>query len=246
MISVLQLELARALRTPGIWVIAAALQCVFAWYSLHALESYIELAPRLSAASNAPGLSTWLLARYCLPATFAAMLAVPVLTMQRVAGDRQSGALSCLLAAPINGFSIAAGKFAALAVLLAGLTTLSLLNVAVQLSVAPLDLQALVYAHACQYLFLLACTGIGLVCSTWCRSPQVAAFCTAASLMLLWLLSQGGDSLFAAFSLGQHISRAMAGVLHTGDIVYFLAIVGVSLAVTARALDNDRVFGDRA
>lgn len=250
MIAVLRLELIRTLNSPAIWIIAAALQCTFAWYSLAALEAYISLQPRLGLNPDAPGLSTWLLARYCLPATFACMIAVPILCMQKVAGDRQSGAFTCLLAAPVSSFAIAAGKLASVAVLIAGLCTLSLINVLVQLSVADLDVTALLYAHFCQYLFLIACAGVSLVFSTVCRSPQVAAFSSAVSLMLLWLMSQGvGEAsidMLAQLSLGQHLGRALAGVLHTGDLMYFCAVIAVSLAVVTRALENDRIFGDRA
>ncbi|MEM6986790.1 MAG: ABC transporter permease [Pseudomonadota bacterium] len=250
MIRVLQLELARTLRTPAIWIIAAALQCVYAWYCLAALEAYLEIQPRLGLNSNSPGLSTWLLARYCLPAIFASMFAVPVLCMQKIAGDRQSGTLSCLLVAPVSSLSIAAGKLCAVAVVLAGFTLLSLINVLTLLSIAPLDVTALAYAHACQFAFLVACAGIGMVCTAWCRSPQVAAFSSAAVLMLLWLVGQGqassGFSIVKSLSLGEHIGRALAGVLHTGDLLYFVAVVAVSIAVTTRAIENDRVFGDRS
>lgn len=248
MISVLQLELARMLRTPAVWVMVAVLQCIFAWYCLSALERYIEIQPRLGADSNAPGLSTWLLARYCLPATFAAMIAVPVLCMQKIAGDRASGTLQCLRAAPIGSFAIAAGKFAALAVVLAAISLLSLVNVLALHFIAALDTTALLYAHMCQFAFLLACAGVGLICSAWCRSSQVAAFSSAAVLLLLWLIGQGsndgGTSLLQQLSLGRHISRSIAGVLHTGDLLYFFAVVIVSLAVASRALEDEKVSGD--
>ncbi len=249
MIPIISLELARTLRNPAIWLIVTLLQCAFAWYSLSALEAYLELQPRLALSDNAPGLSTWLMGRYTLPATFACMLAVPVLCMQKFAGDRQNGALNCLLMAPVSSLKIALGKLCAVACVLAGISALSALNVLALRAVAPIDTVALLYAHACQWLYLLACAGIGLACSALCRSAQSAAFSSAAALLMLWLLSQGGATSginwLAELSIATHLSRALAGVLHTGDLVYFVAVIAVSTAVVTRALENARVFGER-
>ncbi len=248
--AVIGLELSRALRNPALWLIATLLQCTFAWYSLSSLEAYLDLQPRLALNPDAPGLSTWLLGRYTLPATFACMLAIPILCMQKFAGDRQTGALSCLLMAPLSSLTVAAGKLAAVACLVGGVSALSALNVIVLFSVAPIDLGAILYAHACQWLYLVACAGIGLACSALCRSPQAAAFCTASVLMLLWLMGQGSTTLagdwVAQLAISTHLSRALAGVLHTGDLAFFAAVIAVSIAVVTRALENARLFGDRA
>lgn len=248
MLAVYSLELRRLCRGPSLWVIAALLQLVLAWYCLGALEHYLTLQAKFSLEDGGPGLTTWLLARASYPSAFALLLAVPALSMQSIAAERREGSLTLLLVAPIGAGAIALGKFAALATVLSGFVALALFNLLCLAALAPLDIAALLVAHASLLGLTLTAAAIGLLCSACTASPVAAAFACSATLLLLWLLGGSQGELLPgldteALSLPSHLGRGLQGVAHSGDLAYFTLVSAGALAFAARRLSNLRHHG---
>jgi len=229
--AVFSLELRRLVRSPSTWVIAALLQIVLAWYCLSALEQYLAMQSNFAADSSGPGLTTWLLGRYSYPCAFVLLLAVPVLSMQSIAADRQAGSFNMLLASPVSAFQICLAKF--------GL---------ILSPFAPLDLAAIFTAHSTLWGFALCAAAVGLLCSATTASPVAAAFTSSAVLLVLWLIGNTQTPLFLGLNINDlsfptHIGRGLQGVIHSVDWLYFISLGTAALACTVRCISNLRQLG---
>lgn len=241
-------EMRRLCRGPTIWLIAALLQIVLAWYCLSALEQYLLLQSNFSLDDNGPGLTTWLLARYSFPSAFALLLTVPALSMQSIATERREGSLTQLLVAPVSATAITVGKFAALAAVFGGFVGLAMLNLAAIALLAPLDLAAIAVAHISLYALTLCAASIGMLCSARANSPVSAGFICSAVLLVLWLM--GGSDTILMFglsvenlSLPSHLGRGLQGVLDSADLFYFSILSIAALTLVGRHISNLRLQG---
>lgn len=248
MLTVYALEIRRLRRGPSLWVIAALLQVVLAWYCLSALEHYLTLQAKLSLSDQGPGLSTWLLAHYSYPSAFALLLTVPALCMQSIAAERREGSLTQLLVAPVSASAITLGKFAALATVLSAFVGLALFNYLCLALLVPLDLTSIMVAHMSLLGLVLSAAAIGMLCSSLTSSSAAAAFSCSAVLLVMWLMG-GSDGQFVAglsvesLSLPSHLGRGLQGVVHSADLSYFIIIITAALAFVSRRLSNLRLNG---
>jgi len=246
--AVYALEIRRLCRGPSLWVMAAILQIVLAWYCLSALEHYLSMQAKIALSDNGPGLTTWLLARYSYPSAFALLLTVPALSMQSIATERREGSLTQLLVAPVSALSITLGKFAALATVLCGYVGLALLNYLCLALLAQLDLLAIAVAHVSLLALVLSAAAIGMFCSSLTTSSVASAFSTSAVILIMWLMGGSQEQLFAglsieSLSLPSHLGRGLQGVLHSADISYFIIIIIAALLFACRRLSNLRLNG---
>ncbi|HSS07050.1 MAG TPA: ABC transporter permease, partial [Rhodanobacteraceae bacterium] len=98
-------------------------------------------------------------------------------------------------------------------------------------------------------LFASALTAIGLLCSAWTPQPALAAAAAFAITSLLAIIDagarlQGVDNTGINYlALPTHVEPFFRGLVASVDIVYFLLIVVVALALTARRLDRLRSTG---
>ncbi len=248
MLAVFAIEIRRLRRGPSIWVIAALLQIVLAWYCLSALEQYLILQSKITSSEGGPGLTTWLLAHFSFPSAFALLLTVPALSMQSIAAERREGSLTQLLVAPISASSISFGKFAALATVLSAYVGLALLNVLLLSILIPLDLPAIGVAHLSLLCLTLSAAAIGMFCSSMTSSPVAAAFSSSAVLLVLWLMGGSKTNVVAglsveSLSLPSHLGRGLQGVAHSADFTYFFMVTMMALVFASRRIANLRSNG---
>ena len=110
MIRVIALHEVRVLaRSPFAWIAAALLQLVFSWLFLAAVEQFIQLTP--DAANRSGGLSSYLVVQFLAPASIVMMLATPLLCMNLIAAEKQSGRYAMLASSPLTATQIVLGKF---------------------------------------------------------------------------------------------------------------------------------------
>ena len=94
-------------------------------------------------------------------------------------------------------------------------------------------------------LFSAASVSIGLLISSLARSQAIAFFVTFAVLVLLWFLGNLGHMTAGAFgqvlsyvSFQGHMEGFSRGLIDLRDVVYFLSVTVVCLAVAFRALER--------
>lgn len=234
-------------RSPVAWVVLAVVQAVVAFIFLLHLESYLELQPRLQERGG-PGVTAFLVPRLFGAATTVHLMAVPLLTMNLLAGERRHGTLPLLLSAPVSTLEIVLGKFLGALCLLAAMVALTAGMPAALWAVADVDGGALGLAALGALLFVAAAAAAGTYLSALSRQPAVAAIATLGLLLVLLLLGEWGRNLggFWAALLpypapSTHLEPFFTGLFDTSAVAFFALFVLLFLALAVRRLDNERL-----
>lgn len=237
------------LRSPLAWSVLAAVQLIVAFIFLLHLESYLQLQDEFRRAGSGPGVTAFLVPRLYGAAAMIQLMALPLLTMNLVAGEWREGTLRLLLSAPVSTTAIIAGKYAGL---LAVIVPMVILTTAMPASLAlatDVDGGALVLAASGLLLLLAAAGAAGLYLSTLTRQPAIAAVLTLGLLLGLLLLGEwarstagGAVAQVLAFpSPAAHLQPFLAGLFDTGALAFFVLFAGLFLALAIRRLDNERL-----
>jgi ABC-2 type transport system permease protein len=192
--------------------------------------------------------SAEVVAQFFLVSSIIVMIASVFVSMRTIAEERQTGTINLLYSSPISDNQIVLGKF---------LSAFAFLAIFV-LSTIYMPLLVLVngkvsYGHlAAGYTGLLllgsASIAIGTFGSTLARSQIVAAVVSAVlltALGCLWYVSRVSErpmnDILAALALhGIHFQPFQQGIVHTRDIVYYLAITYIALFGATRVLEARR------
>lgn len=235
-------------RSPAAWVLLAAVQVAVALIFLLHLDSYLQLQDEFRRAGSGPGLTAFLLPRLFGAAAMIQLLALPLLTMNGLAGEWREGTLYLLLSAPVSTTEIVIGKYLGL---LAVLVPMVVLTAAMPASLAlatDIDAGALVLAALGLLLFLSAGGAAGLYLSSLTRQPAAAAALTLGLLLGLLLLGEWGRTVggIAATVLSfptpaAHLQPFLAGLFDTGALAFFVLFALLFLALAIRRLDDERL-----
>jgi ABC-2 type transport system permease protein len=173
---------------------------------------------------------------------------VPAITMRLFAEERRTGSLELLVTLPVSELQVVLGKYlSALALLLVAL----LLTATYPISMAmlgDLDWGPVFGGYLGLLLLGAALCGIGTAASAL-TSNQVVAFLLAMVLCLLpfatgFFLHKVPAAVLPVvqyLSFDYHFNNLARGVLDSRDLVYFLSVAAVGLAVAVLALRNDRL-----
>jgi len=231
---------------PFAWALAGVVVALMAWQYLLALEAFLQLAPKMGGLKDAPGVTDLVVVPLLRSFSNLLMLLVPLITMRTIAGERRTQSLTLLLAAGVGNVRIALGKyFGALGLVLLILLLVLAMPLALEIGTS-LDLGRMAAAALGLILFAGALTAIGVLCSAWTAQPALAAASAFAISSLLAIIDagarvQGIDNAGINYlALPTHIEPFFRGLVASVDIVYFLLIIVVALALTARRLDRLR------
>lgn len=229
-------ELRVLLRSPFAWIAAALLQLVFSWLFLAAVEQF-SLLTASAQNTQTNGLSSYLIVHFLAPASIVMMLATPLLCMNLIAAERQSGRYALLASSPVSATEIITGKFYGALIFQLAIIALSALMISILSLYTALDTGYLLSAILGLTLFVTAATALSLFYSTLTLKPVLAAFLSFTTLLLLWLAAASGGSL-AAISPSAHLTSFMQGIIDSRDIIYFLCSTGVLLCLSIWKLDS--------
>ena len=226
-------------------------------YYLWAKSGYVILAAALfvdgllfNAFAVGPGMrrSTEVLESFFYLTSGITMAASILLAMRLVAEERQNKTLVLLACSPLTETQVVYGKF------LAALTFVALLLAATGY------MPALIFVHgqvalghvAAGYLGLLllasSCLAIGTLCSALSPTQLVAAIASCslvAAQLALWLLARiasppMGELLGYLSLYDRHFRPFMQGIVHTGDVVFYLSLTYVALTAATCAMEARR------
>jgi ABC-2 type transport system permease protein len=230
-------------------MLAALVVALMAWQYLLSLQAFVQLAPKIGGLREAPGVTDLVAIPLLRSFSNLLMLVVPLVTMRTIAGERRSGSLALLLAGGVGNARIVVGKFFGALGLVA---VLILLVAAMPLALGfgtALDYGRLAAAVLGLMLFASALTAIGVLASAWTPQPALAAAAAFAIATLLAIVDagarlQGIDNTGINYlALPTHVEPFFRGLVASVDIVYFLLITVVALALAARKLDRLRATG---
>ncbi len=165
---------------------------------------------------------------------------IPAITMKLISEEKNTGTIELLLTKPLGEFQLVLGKFLAAFLLVAialGLTLIYYLSISY---LGKVDHGAILSGYLGLLLFSAAYIGIGVFASSLSKN-QIVAFLLALFIGIFFQIifdilgnSMSGvmGKLFDFMSLSSHLDSISRGVWDTRDIIYFLsiAVLGIALA----------------
>lgn len=239
-------ELRSLFSSPSTWLALAVLQFIFAWIFLARLDAFLEIQPQLAQLANPPGVTATIAAPLFNTAALLLMMLTPMFTMRLIAEESRSHTLALLLSSPLSDLHIVLGKFFGLLVfLMILLSSLPLMIYTMALGTA-LDHGMLFSNMLGIFLLTSSYVALGLYVSALTTQPAIAAIGALAALAGLWLADIGataGDSFWHLISPLNHFQNFNAGLLDSGDAIFFVLFSVVFLLLTMRRIHNNRIYG---
>ena len=240
-------ELRRLFVQPLAWALLAAVLGVLAYFFLLTLQGFLVLMPKIAGNAAAPGVTDLVALPLMRAIASVLLLVVPLLGMRTFAGDR--AALPLLLTSGLSDARIVVGKYISLVVFFALLILVALaMPLSLEVGTA-LDLGRLAASAFGLMLFAAALAALALWASALAQQPAVAAGVALVLNLLLWMLDAGAryegvTSEFVNYlALPTHLEPFLHGIVSTVDVVYFVLLAMVALALATRRLSASRVRG---
>jgi gliding motility-associated transport system permease protein len=171
------------------------------------------------------------------------ILLVPLITMRQFAEERRSGTLELLLTAPVREIEIVAAKFIASMVVVAAMTSLTLIYALLLAIYGQPDWGPIYSGYLGVLLLGAALVSIGLMISALTANQIVAAVVSLGLFGILWaidtlaaLLPQPFENWLLGLSLLAHFTPFAVGAMYVSDFGFFLTVVLLGLFLTVRAL----------
>ena len=172
------------------------------------------------------------------------LLVAPMITMRLFSEEKKMGTFELLMTMPVRLPELVLGKFLGASILVLAIVGLTMQFPVFLMSFGNPDLGPLFTGYLGFILMALALTSIGLFVSSLTDSMFVSGIVSFGIMLLLWIISWAGDMVggipgdfIRATSLIDRLESFVKGILDTGDIVYYLSVIGISLFLTVRALD---------
>lgn len=187
----------------------------------------------------------WILVPLLQNLSVICLLIFPALTMGLYAADRQQRSIELLLTSPVSSTQIVLGKFL-------GAMGFAMVLLAVTLQV-PLVLdwlgnpdRGVILSNYIGFLLLLgAFVAVGGFASALTENQLVALVIAFAANMMTWVVGWVGDAVsneslktvVQYASIVNHMEDMGKGVLHLGDLVYFLSVIVFFLFCTVQRVE---------
>lgn len=180
-----------------------------------------------------------------LPMLFAFF--VPALTMRLLAEERRSGSIETLLTLPVSAFDVVMGKFLAVLLYVAVMLVPTLVYVVTVAALGSPDAGPIVGGYLGALFLASAFSSIGLFASAVTKNQIVAFFIAFASCFGLVVLDQFLVIFPAALvapldwlSAGSHFESISRGIIDSRDLLYFLSVTAVFVALTVKTVRERR------
>ncbi|GAA3412697.1 ABC transporter permease [Paenibacillus hodogayensis] len=179
--------------------------------------------------------------------TFIYLFIIPLLTMRLVSDEFRQGTDEMLLTSPASITEIVMGKYFAALTLQLLLVICSLIYPWIMSGFGDLDQTVLWLSYLSMFLLGASMMAIGLFASTLSSNQMVAGIAGFVILLLLWIIDWAGEGFGGKlkdwvnqFSLTQRQVNLQKGILHLGDIMFYVLLVAVFLVLSIQALERKR------
>lgn len=227
------------------WLLLASVTALLAWLFLERLDGFLRLQQGTGNA-NGIGVTAQVAAPVLGWLAIVLIVLVPLLGARAIAGERRAHSLNLLLAAGIGDAAIVVGKWLGLLgwlLLLIGLTALMPLSL---LGTTDLDLGRLAANLLALMLHAGALAAIALYASSVAAQPILAAAIALLINVLLCVVDLGAraagvnNGLINWLALPTHFGPFSDGIVASVDLIWFMLVTGIFLALAARQLGGLR------
>jgi ABC-2 type transport system permease protein len=177
------------------------------------------------------------------------LLLIPAITMRSFTDEFKTGTFEILQTRPLSRWQITAGKYlGSLVVVLIALipTIIYFFSVQQLASGEGLDAGAAIGSYIGLIFLAAVFTAVGVCASSFTGNAVIAFIVSLIACVLLYFgfsaisklpgLSSGADYYVEMAGIDFHYRSVSRGVIDTRDLVYFLSVIGLFLAVTNRNL----------
>jgi ABC-2 type transport system permease protein len=244
-LAVWRLEMRRMTVKPLAWLLGALTMGWLGWRFTLRLGEFLGMQIKLNALADGPGFTDLVAIPQLAELVYLAFIVVPLLTMGLLASDRRQGTLALMASTGVGPGSLVAGKYLAV---LTWLTAWLVLALAMPLALASsthLDAGKLAAAALATWLLLAALAAIGLACSAVTAYSALAAAGALIVSLMLWNINAGAraagvDAGFVDWlAMSSHWQLMMRGVVTSRELVWFVLLILVALALATRRLATD-------
>lgn len=234
-------------RSPLAWVVVAGCSFICGWIFLWYVQSFLQIQAHLATIPGAQGVTGTVVMPVLLWSTLILLLLTPLLSMRLIAGERRSGTLPLLRAAPVSSLAIIVGKYLAV-VLFLWIQAFIIVLMPLTLELGThLDLGQFAAGIVALALATATFPAICLFMSCVTQSPTLAATGSYGILVLLWIFhlaaSGAQESILTYLSFGQHFLPMLRGVFNTANLAYFVIIIAFFIILSIWRLDSERLSG---
>lgn len=248
-LAVTRLELRRLFVRPLAWVLGALTLAWLGWNFTLLLGGFLSAQVRLAGLPDGPGYTDLVAVPLLAKLAELAFLVVPLLSMSSLAGDRRDGRLSLLLGMGLSPAHTVLGKYLALLVWLLAWLGLTVAMPAALAYATHLDWGKLAAASLGMVLLLAALAALGLACSAFASHPAIAAATALVITLALWGVNLGAqmagidDGVLNWLAMSSHLQPMLRGLVASADVVWFVLLATVCLALAARRVAAERERG---
>ncbi len=242
MIAVFQREVRAYFSSVLAWALTAAYLLIVGVLVSASLEQYSNISQQAMQGGGGANIMEVVSSMLMLMG-FLLVFFLPLLTMRLFAEERRSGTLDLLLTYPLTEAQIIAGKFLASMTVVGMMLAFTVSGFIMMGRLATLEWPVIGVGYLGLLLLGAALLALGMWASSLTSSQLVAAGLTYGSILLLWILSALDPSGALKDKVGElsasaHLANMARGVLDTQDLVYFAALAGLFMFLTARVLES--------
>lgn len=169
------------------------------------------------------------------------------ITMGLLAEEKRTGTMEVLLTMPLRDTEVIVGKFLGAVGLLLVLMALTLPYPMSVHALGRLDWGPVWTGYFAVFLQGAAMIAIGVLCSSYTDNQLIAFFSAGMISFAFWIVSrflpfvpQQIASAVEWVSFDFHYESMQRGVIDSRDVIFFLSIIGFSLALAFRSLESRR------
>ena len=247
--AIFRIETRRLWVQPLAWVLLALSLAWLGWKFTQLLGAFLASEIQRAALPDGPGYVDLVAVPLLAQLAELAFLVVPLLAMSTLAGERRNGTLPLLFAAGVPASRIVLGKYFALLVWLLAWLGLTL---AMPLSLAHAttpDWGKLTAATLGLALMLAALAALTIAASAFTAHQAIAAVLGLLIGIALWTVNLGAQmagidgGVINWLAMSTHEQNLLLGLVSTTDIVWFVLLIVVCLALATRRVAADRERG---
>ena len=248
-LAMFRLECRRLRVQPLAWVMLALSLAWLGWCFTRLLGDFLASEIQRAALPDSPGYVDLVAVPLLGQLAQLAFLVVPLLAMSTLAGERRNGTLPLLFAMGLPASRIVLGKYA---VLLLWLLAWLLLTLAMPLSLAHAttpDWGKLAAAGLGVALMLAALAALAVAASAFTAHPAIAAVVALLLGLALWTVNLGAqaagidDGAISWLAMSTHEQNLLRGLVSSADVLWFLLVIAVCLALAVRRLAAEKERG---
>ncbi|MBO4404115.1 MAG: ABC transporter permease subunit [Treponema sp.] len=172
---------------------------------------------------------------------------IPALSMRIFSEEKKSGTLETLVTLPVTADSIIIGKYAALVISSVVMIAPTVFYVITCFIFGNPNPGPIIGGYAGAVLLSAAFCAIGLFASSVTKNQIIAFFvslaiCAVLSIINIFVIFVPGSlvQLMLFLSATSHFNSISRGIIDSRDVIYFVSITALFLALTVRTVKNSK------